>query len=177
MDSAQILQLDGIWPDVVESAWVAPGARLIGDVHIDEDASVWYGAILRADLECIHIGSRTSIQDNCVVHVESDAPVTVGEECTIGHAAVLHGCTIGHNCLVGINATILTGASIGAGSIVGAGAVVPHGSNYAPRSLLLGVPAKRVGEVSKKQTHRVARGVAAYVQLAAAHREAVKRTL
>ncbi len=157
-------------PEVADSAWVAPGAYVIGKVRLDEESSVWYGAVLRGDTEPIRIGARTNIQDGCVLHADPGYPAVVGEGCVIGHKAIIHGCEIGANCLVGMNATVLNGAKIGAGSIVAAGAVVPENREFPPGSLIVGIPAKRVGEVSEEQAEDIARGAREYVERAAAHR-------
>ena len=160
-------------PEVAESAFVAPGAYVIGAVVLGEESSVWYGAVLRGDTETIRIGIRTNIQDGCVLHADPGYPAIVGEGCVVGHKAVVHGCEIGDGCLIGINATLLNGARIGEGSIVAAGAVVPEGREFPPRSLIVGVPAKQAGEVTEEQTQDIARGVGSYVERAASHREAL----
>ena len=157
-------------PEVDESAFVAPGAYVIGRVEVGEESSIWYGAVLRGDLDEIRIGARTSIQDNAVIHIDEGYPATVGDDCIIGHAAVVHGCEVGDRCLIGMNATVLTGARIGEGSVVGAGALVPQGKKYPPRSLIVGVPARQVGEVTDEQAEAIARGAKSYVQRAAEHR-------
>ncbi len=163
-------------PEVSESAFVAPGAYVIGAVYLGEESSVWYGAVLRGDTASIRIGARTNVQDGCVVHADPGYPAIVGEGCVVGHKAIVHGCEIGNGCLVGIDATILNGAKIGEGSIVAAGAVVPEGKEFPPRSLVVGVPAKQAGEVTEEQTQDIARGVQSYVERAAEHREALQRT-
>ena len=162
-------------PEVAPSAFVAPGAYVIGKVRVGEGSSIWYGAVLRGDLDEIRVGARTSIQDNAVIHMDEGYPVTVGDDCVVGHAAVVHGCEIGDRCLVGMNATILTGARIGEGSIVAAGAMVPEGREFPSKSLVVGVPAKRVAEVRDEQAKDIARGARSYVERAAAHREALHR--
>ena len=162
-------------PEVHPSAFVAPGAYVIGKVRVGEGSSVWYGAVLRGDLDEIVVGARTSIQDNAVVHMDAGFPVSIGDDRVVGHAAVVHGCEIGDRCLVGMNATVLTGAKIGEGSVVAAGAMVPEGREYPPRSLIVGVPAKRVREVTEEQTEDVARGARSYVERAAEHRESLER--
>ena len=162
-------------PEVSESAFVAPGAYVIGAAYLGEEASVWYGAVLRGDTESIRIGARTNVQDGCVVHAHPGDPAIVGEGCVVGHKAVVHGCEIGDGCLLGINATILNGAKIGEGSIVAAGALVPEGKEFPPRSLIVGIPAKRVKDLSEEQTEDIARGVKTYVERAAAHRESLQR--
>lgn len=146
LSSGALLPFGDDSPPVAESAWVAPGAYVIGRVHLGESSSVWYGAVLRGDTEPIRIGARTNIQDGCV----------------IGHRAVVHGCEIGDGCLIGMSATVLNGARIGAGSIVAAGALVPEGKEFPPHSLIVGVPAKRVREVTDEQTQDIVCGARTY---------------
>ena len=157
-------------PQVASSAWVAPGAYVIGDVHLGEESSVWYGAVLRGDTEPIRVGDRTNVQDGCVLHADPGYPATVGEGCVVGHNAVVHGCEIGAGCLVGMGATILNGAKIGAGSIVAAGALVTENKEFPPRSLIVGVPARHAGDVSEEQAQGITRGAQEYVERASAHR-------
>jgi len=171
-----LLPYDDKRPEVTESAWVAPGAHVIGAVYLGEESSVWYGAVLRGDTEAIRIGARTNIQDGCILHADPGYPTVVGEGCVVGHKAVVHGCEVGDGCLIGINATILNGAKIGEGSVVAAGAVVPAGREFPARSLIVGVPAKQIGEVTEEQTQDIARGVRSYIERAAAHREALGRS-
>jgi carbonic anhydrase/acetyltransferase-like protein (isoleucine patch superfamily) len=163
-------------PELAPSAWVAPGAYVIGAVHLDEESSVWYGAVLRGDTEPIRVGARTNIQDGCVLHADPGYPATVGDDCVIGHRAILHGCEVERGCLVGMGATILNGARIGEGSIVAAGALVPEGREYPPRSLIVGIPAKRAKDVSEEQAEDIAGGVREYVERAASHRESLPRS-
>ena len=162
-------------PEVAESAFVAPGAYVVGNVYLGEESSVWYGAVLRGDTEPIRIGAHTNIQDGCVLHSDPGYPAVVGERCVVGHRAVVHGCQIGDGCLIGINATILTGVRIGEGSIVAAGAVVPEGREFPAYSLIVGVPARRTGEVKETQTQDIARGVRTYVERAAEHQKALQQ--
>ncbi len=152
------------------------GAHVIGAVHLGEESSVWYGAGLRGDTEPIRIGARTNIQDGCVLHADPGFPAVVGEDCVIGHNAIVHGCEIENGCLVGMGATILNGARIGEGSIVAAGALVPENKEFPPRSLIVGIPAKRVKDVSDDQTEDIASGVKTYVERAASHRESLRRS-
>jgi carbonic anhydrase/acetyltransferase-like protein (isoleucine patch superfamily) len=161
-------------PEVSPSAFVAPGAYVIGAVYLGEESSVWYGAVLRGDTEPIRIGARTNIQDGCVLHADPGYPAVVGEDCVVGHRAVVHGCEIGDGCLIGMSATILNGAKIGEGSIVAAGALVPEGREFPARSLIIGAPAKMAREVTEEQTQDIARGVRTYVERAAGHREALQ---
>lgn len=171
-----LLPHEGVLPEVAPSAWVAPGAFVIGDVEIGEESSVWYGAVLRGDTEPIRIGARTNVQDGCVLHADPGFPAVIGEGCVIGHNAVVHGCEVGDGCLVGMGATILNGAKIGPGSIVAAGAMVPENREFPPRSLIVGLPAKRAGEVTGEQTRDIERGAREYVGRAAAHRKSLRRT-
>ena len=172
-DGGKLLPHGDTLPQVAGSAWVAPGAYVIGDVNLGEESSVWYGAVLRGDTEPIRVGARTNVQDGCILHADPGYPVIVGDGCVLGHNAVVHGCEVGDNCLVGMGATILNGAKIGAGSIVAAGAVVPEGREFSPRSLIVGIPAKRVGDVGEEQAAEIARGASEYVERAAAHRESL----
>src|SRR5437016_11060661 len=126
---------------------VAPGAVLVGDVTVEDGASVWHGAVLRGDFDSIVVGRDSNVQDNVVVHVDRGMPATVGARVTVGHAAVVHGCTVGDDCLIGMNATINSGAVIGRGSLVASGAVVREMDRMPPASVIAGVPAKVIGSV------------------------------
>jgi len=136
--------MEVIKPKIHESAYIAPTATIIGDVEIEEGASVWDGAVLRGDVSYIKIGKNTNIQDNAVVHVDYNEPTIIGENVTVGHMAVVHAAKIGNNVIVGIHAVILNGAEIGDGSVIGAGAVVTSRTKIPPKSLVLGIPAKVV---------------------------------
>jgi len=129
-------------PSIHPTAWVAPGAVLVGDVTIGEEASVWYGSVLRADINQIKIGPRSNIQDGTMVHLADDLGMYAGQYVTCGHGAILHACTIDDEVLIGMGATIIDGAEIGARSIIGANALVTHGMKIPPGSLVLGSPAK-----------------------------------
>jgi len=170
-----MLPFGGRHPQIEDTAWVAPGATVVGDVRLGDRTSVWYGAVLRGDTEPITVGDRTNVQDGCVLHADPGFPATVGAGCVVGHRAILHGCTVEDGCLIGMNATVLNGARIGAGSVVGAGAVVPEGKEFPPRSLVLGLPAKQAGEINDDQLKEIERGVQEYVERAAAHRTSLQR--
>jgi carbonic anhydrase/acetyltransferase-like protein (isoleucine patch superfamily) len=172
--SGALIPFNGKWPEVAESAFIAPGAYIVGAVYLGEESSVWYGAVLRGDTEPIRIGARTNIQDGCVLHADPGYPTVVGDGCVVGHRAVVHGCEIGDGCLIGMSATILNGAKIGEGSIVAAGALVPEGREFPARSLIIGAPAKLAREVTEEQTQDIARGVRTYVERAAAHRKTLQ---
>jgi carbonic anhydrase/acetyltransferase-like protein (isoleucine patch superfamily) len=136
------LPFAGRTPEVHETAWIAQSAALIGKVRVHADASVWFGAVLRGDIDEIEIGPGSNLQDNVVVHTEQGSPAIVGSGVSVGHGAVVHGCTIEDGCLIGMNATVLTGAVVGRDSLVAAGAVVLEGTVIPPRSLVAGVPGK-----------------------------------
>ncbi len=169
-----VLTIDGKTPRIDPTAWVAPNAYVIGDVEIGPGASIWYGVVLRGDVEPIRIGARTNVQDGSVVHTDRGFPAIVGCDVTIGHMACVHGCTIADRALVGIGAIVLTGASLAEECVVGAGALVPEGKAFEAKSLVLGVPAKRVREVTPEEAERFARGTAHYVANGARHRRAVE---
>ena len=138
-------------PQVADTAWIAPTAVLAGSVRLGEGASVWYGAVLRADNEPITIGARSNVQDNCVFHVDQGKPVLLGEGVSIGHSAVVHGATIEDHVLVGMHATVMNGAVIGTESLIAAGALVTEGMVVPPRSLVAGVPAKVRRELTEAE--------------------------
>lgn len=137
-----ILPYKGISPVCHPTVFVAEGARVIGDVEIGEDSSVWFNTVIRGDINRIRIGMRTNVQDNCTLHVTVSREVTVGDSVTFGHGVVAHGCTIEDFCLIGIGSVVLDGAVIGRGSVIGAGSVVPPGMIVPPHALVLGVPGK-----------------------------------
>ncbi|MEO8722818.1 MAG: gamma carbonic anhydrase family protein [Sphingobium sp.] len=129
------------------SAWVAPSADVIGDVHLGEDVSVWFGVVIRADNTEINIGARSNVQENAVLHSDPGQPLHIGAGVTVGHQAMLHGCTIGDNSLIGMGATVLNGAVIPENCLVGAGALVTEGKIFPPGSLIVGVPAKAIRQL------------------------------
>src|SRR5881296_1597987 len=129
-------------PTIHSSAWVVPGATVIGDVTLEEESSVWYGEVLRGDINRIIIGPRSNVQDNAVVHVDTNCPTTVGELVTIGHNAIVHACKIDNEVLVGMGSIVLDDVEVGARSIIGANALITGGMKVPPGSLVLGSPAK-----------------------------------
>lgn len=146
-------------------SFVAPGALLLGEVELQEQSSIWFGTILRADLAPISVGSGSNIQDGAVLHVTAENPTRIGNGVTVGHRAVVHACTVEDDALIGIGAIILDGARVGWGSIVGAGAVVPPQTEIPPRSLVLGVPARIVRAVSPQELEENRERARQYVQL------------
>jgi carbonic anhydrase/acetyltransferase-like protein (isoleucine patch superfamily) len=168
---ALIKGIGGKDPQVDQEAFVAPTSVVIGDVTLNAGASVWYGAVLRADAGPIIIGADSNVQDNCTLHVDPGFPITVGERVSIGHNAVLHGATVEDDCLIGMGATVLNGAVIGAGSLVAAQALVPQGMTVPPGSLVAGVPAKVKRPLTDEERGGISLNGAFYVELAKAHRE------
>ena len=159
-------------PVIHPSAFVADNATVRGSVTLGANSSVFFGAVLRGDRAAISIDEGTNIQDNCVVHVEYDLPVTVGKNVTVGHGAILHGCTVGDGCLIGMHATILNGAVIGDGCLIAAGALVPEKMQVPAGSLVIGVPGKVVRPVSAAQAAAIKANEEEYLELARAHAEA-----
>lgn len=153
-------------PLVPASAFVAPGAALIGDAALGEDASIWFGAVLRADLNSIRVGRRSNLQDGVVVHVNAgDDCTTVADEVTVGHRAVLHGCRLKTRCLVGMGSVVLDGAVVGEEAMVAAGALVPPGLEIPPRMLARGVPARIARPLSDAEIAHLEWSAAHYVEL------------
>ena len=153
-------------PKTDDAAFVAPSADLVGEVTLGENSSVWYNATLRADLAPVTIGANTNIQDNAVVHVDTDQPASIGDNVTVGHGAILHGCRIGDNSLIGMGAIVLSGAEIGEKCIVGAGALVTENKKYPDRSLIIGSPAKNLRTVTDEQAARLQGSADRYVEKA-----------
>lgn len=149
---------------IAESALIAPGAIVLGDVTVGEDVGIWYHATVRGDRAPIVIGKGSNIQDNCVVHVEKEYPVAIGENVTIGHGAILHGCTIGDNSLIGMGAILMNGSVIGKNCIVGAGALVTGGTVVPDHSLILGNPAKVKRKITPKELEANLHNAALYVE-------------
>ncbi|PYT07299.1 MAG: gamma carbonic anhydrase family protein [Acidobacteria bacterium] len=156
-------------------AFVAPGAMLIGEVSVGADSSVWFGTVLRGDLEPIRIGEQSNIQDLSVVHTDPGCPANIGDCVTVGHRAVIHGATLEAGCLIGMGAVVLSGARIGAGALVAAGAVVREGFQVPAGTLAAGVPAKLLRELTEEEKERVARNCVSYVESARLYRAGAYR--
>lgn len=164
-----IREFRGQWPTIAGTAFVAPGAHVIGRVMLGEGASVWFNAVLRGDGDAITLGDRSNAQDNVVIHADPGFPAIIGKGVSIGHGAVVHGCTVDDDCLIGMNATVLNGAHVGAGSLIAAGAVVREGAVIPPRSLVAGVPGRVVRELGDDDVAHLVRNADVYVELAAEH--------
>jgi carbonic anhydrase/acetyltransferase-like protein (isoleucine patch superfamily) len=154
----------GVWPTVAEDAFVAPTAVLIGDVTIEEGASVWFGAVMRGDVAPIRIGARSNVQDNCVLHADEGIPCEIGPDCTLGHGAIVHGATIADHVLVGMRAAVLNSAEVGAECILAAATVIPEGKIVEPRRLVMGVPGKVIRAITEAERERIYDGARHYAE-------------
>jgi carbonic anhydrase/acetyltransferase-like protein (isoleucine patch superfamily) len=170
-----LYQLDQDSPRVAASAWVADSAQVIGNVVLHEDASIWFGAILRGDTETLTIGRGSNVQDGSVLHADAGFPVTLGEDVTVGHQVMLHGCTIGDGSLIGIQAVVLNGAKIGRGCLVGAGALVTEGKEFADGSLIIGSPARAVRPLRPEEIAGLKGSAAHYVENAKRFKAGLKK--
>jgi len=170
-----IYQLDDDIPRIADTAWVADSAQVIGRVELHEGASVWFGAVLRGDNEWITVGRGSNVQDGTVMHTDMGCPLTIGEHVTIGHQAMLHGCTIGDGSLIGIQAVVLNNAKIGRNCLVGAGALVTEGKEFPDGSLIMGAPAKVVGQLTPERFERIRQGALSYAQKADRFRRGLKK--
>src|SRR5580658_537337 len=159
----------GKTPDLTRALFVAPNATVLGDVVLGLQSSVWYGAVLRGDINEIRVGEGTNIQDNAVVHLADDFGAYIGAWCTIGHAAIVHACTIGDECLIGMGATILDGARIGARSIVGANSLVSQRFECPPGSMVYGSPARVIRPLTSEEQGSLRAQAEKYVGVARAH--------
>ena len=159
--------IDDLSPSIDATAWVAPSADLIGDVRLGPRASVWFGAVIRADNTPILLGEETNFQDGAIGHSDPGAPLTIGARVTVGHQAILHGCTVEDEALIGMGARILNGAVIGAQCIVGAGALVTEGKIFEPRSLIVGSPARAIRQLGEEQVAMLRLSAAHYAETAA----------
>ncbi len=170
-----IYELDGVAPRMAESAWVADSAQVMGNVVLGDNASVWFGAVLRGDTETITLGEGSNIQDGSVMHADVGFPLTVGRHVTVGHQVMLHGCTIGDESLIGIGATVLNGAKIGRNCLVGAGSLVTEGKEFPDGSMILGSPAKVVRSLTPEQIEGLRRSARHYIENAARYRQGLKK--
>ncbi len=170
-----LYELDGIAPEVHDSAWVADSAQVMGRVSLEEGASVWFGAVVRGDNEPIRIGRRSNIQDGSVLHSDQGQPLNIGEDVTVGHQVMLHGCTIGDGSLIGIQAVVLNGARIGRHCLVGAGSLVTEGKEFPDGSMILGSPARVVRQLTPEQIEGLKRSAQGYVANAQRFKSALRK--
>ncbi|CAG0999532.1 serine O-acetyltransferase [Myxococcaceae bacterium] len=158
----------GSGPKIDPEAWIAPGAHVLGDVHVGPRSSIWFGTVVRGDVHAVRIGAGTNLQDLCVVHVTRDRfPAVVGDDVTVGHHATIHGCTVRDGALVGIGAIVLDGADVGEGALVAAGALVPPGMKVPDGALVMGSPARVVRTLSEAERELQREQARHYAELAA----------
>lgn len=157
-------------PKIHPSAFIAPSASVMGNVSLGEEASVWYGAVLRGDMAPIQIGRQTNLQDGTIVHVDEGVPCTIGSRVGVGHRVILHGCTVEDECLIGMGSILLNRVTVGRGSVVAAGAVLREGMSVPAGSLVMGVPGRVVRPVDEALRRRIAETWQHYVEQAKRHR-------
>src|SRR4051812_9701480 len=159
-------------PELIDaSAYIAPGAVVLGDVTVGERSSIWFGAVIRGDTAAIRIGADTNVQDGCILHADAGFPCTLGDRVTLGHAAIVHGATVEDDCLIGMRAVVMNGAIIGRGSVVVVGSVVTEGTIVPPGSVVMGQPAKVKREVTERDIERIRHAAEHYVAAAQVYRE------
>jgi carbonic anhydrase/acetyltransferase-like protein (isoleucine patch superfamily) len=160
-----VYALEGIAPELppVGQYWIAPDAVVVGKVRLAAMASVWFSAVIRGDNEWISIGENSNVQDGAVLHTDPGLPLVVGRDCTIGHKAILHGCEVGSNTLIGMGAVILNRARIGSNCLIGANALVTEGKVIPDNSLVMGQPAKIMGELNEEAVARLTQSARSYV--------------
>ena len=170
-----IIAFNGIHPKIGTNVFIAPTAAVIGDVEIKDNASIWFGTVLRGDRAPIVVGRNTNIQDNCTVHTDGDSPAVIGANVTIGHNAVVHGCMIEDRCLIGINATVLSRARVNRNSIVAAGSVVIEDQQIGPNCLATGAPAQIKKRIAHHATAELPQSVKNYLKLSEKYRKLFRR--
>lgn len=168
-------EIDGAAPQLGEGAWAAPSADLIGDVRLDARASVWFGAVIRADNTPIHLGEESNFQDGAIGHSDPGAPLTIGARVTVGHQAILHGCSVADDCLIGMGARILNGAILGPECIVGAGALITEGKRFDEGGLIVGVPARLMRPLRDEEKAALRLSAAHYADKAARYATGLMR--
>lgn len=170
-----VYELDGVAPQIAESAWIADSAQVMGDVALGADASVWFGTVVRGDTAHITIGEGTNVQDASVLHADEGMPLTIGRHVTVGHQVMLHGCTIGDESLIGIGAIVLNGAKIGKNCLVGAGALVTEGKEFPDGSMIIGSPARVVRQLTPEQIEGLRRSAQHYIHNARRFRAGLRK--
>ncbi len=179
-----IAPFNGIWPRIHDTAFIAPGCRIIGDVEIGPESSIWYNCVIRADVNRIRIGARSNIQDGTVIHCDSPKPgrpdgfpTMIGDDVLVGHMAMIHGCTLEHRAFVGLGAIVMDGCTVSSDAMLAAGALLSPGKTVPMREMWVGRPAKMVRELNDAQLADMQQGVAGYVRNGQAHRAALEASL
>lgn len=170
-----IYELDGVAPTLAATSWVAESAEVMGGVTLEDDASVWFGSVVRGDTAHITIGAGSNIQDASVLHADEGLPLTIGRHVTVGHKVMLHGCTIGNESLIGIGAVVLNGAKIGRNCLVGAGALVTEGKEFPDGSMIIGSPARVVRQLTPEQIEGLRWSARHYIENARRFKAGLKR--
>lgn len=165
-----LLPYKGVYPDIHPSVFIAPSADVIGHVKCAKDSSIWFGAVLRGDVNRIEIGEATNIQDGSILHADTDLPCLIADHVHVGHHVNLHACVVKRGAMIGIGSIVLSGAHIGAGAVIGAGSVVLEGTKIPPRTLAVGAPARVVRKITVKDVNYIKSWVAKYVKLAKVYR-------
>ena len=169
-----LYEIDGVAPRLGEGAWVAPSADLIGDIRLGPRASIWFGAIIRADNTPIILGEEANFQDGAIGHSDPGVPLTIGARVTVGHQAILHGCTVSDDCLIGMGARILNGAFLGPECLVGAGALITEGKRFDEGGLIVGSPARLVRPLTDPEKAALRLSAAHYAKKAARYASGLK---
>ncbi|WP_284335188.1 gamma carbonic anhydrase family protein [Comamonas sp. NoAH] len=170
-----VYELDGVAPQIADSAWVADSAQVMGEVSVAADASIWFGTVVRGDTSTITIGEGSNVQDASVLHADLGMPLVIGRHVTVGHQVMLHGCTIGDETLIGIGAIVLNGAKIGKNCLVGAGALVTEGKEFPDGSMILGSPARAVKQLSAEQMQSLRTSAQHYIDNARRFRAGLRK--
>ena len=169
-----LYEIDGLFPRLSDGAWAAPSADLIGDVRLGARASVWFGAVIRADNTPIVLGEETNFQDGAIGHSDPGAPLTVGDRVTVGHQAILHGCTVADDCLVGMGSRVLNGAFLGPECVVGANALITEGKRFEEGGLIVGSPARLIRPLTDAEKAALRVSAAHYAEKAARYAAGLK---
>ena len=169
-----LYEIDELVPQLADGAWAAPSADLIGDVRLGARASVWFGAVIRADNTPIILGEETNFQDGAIGHSDPGAPLTIGARVTVGHQAILHGCTVADDCLIGMGARVLNGAFLGPECLVGANALITEGKRFDEGGLIVGAPARLVRPLSDTEKAALRLSAAHYAEKAARYATGLK---
>jgi len=170
-----IYELDGVAPQLAATSWIADSAEVMGSVTLEDDASVWFGAVVRGDTAHITIGAGSNVQDASVLHADEGLPLTIGRHVTVGHKVMLHGCTIGDESLIGIGAVVLNGAKIGENCLVGAGALVTEGKEFPDGSMIIGSSARAVRTLTPEQIEGLRWSARHYIENARRFKAGLKR--
>jgi gamma-carbonic anhydrase len=171
-----VFPFQGVWPTIAGDVFIAPGAMVIGNVTIRDGASIWYNAVVRGDVAPIVIGRRTNIQDNCTLHVDADASLTIGDDCTVGHGAVVHGATIEHHVLIGMQAAVLSHARVDANTIIGASALVAEHKHIPGGVLAIGVPARVARPLTAAESEHIINSADGYAERGRLHKASIAST-